>query len=236
MLKRIFLSLQCVLLILTLFAQKGKLVSKEYHVAVNGSNNNNGSISKPFKTISAAAKKAMRDVIIVHAGVYRGQVAPLRCGNSEKERIWYGAAKGEKFEVKGSVTKNFLHDNRVQDFSLEVNHGPVMVGNNLFLSQVRLSQVAFLHNLIAWKLWETNDADPRPTPFLKPHSTAIAGFHINPSGDAFTTLFFWDEQTCLLQQIIISRANGRQCELDGCKTIKSHQEEIISNTPFTKNV
>ncbi len=87
------------------------------------------------------------------------------------------------------VTKNFLHDNRVQDFSLEVNHGPVLVDNNLFLSpqqaQVRLSQgVAFVHNLIAWKLWETNDADPRPTPFLKPHSTAIAGFHNNPCGDA----------------------------------------------------
>ena len=87
------------------------------------------------------------------------------------------------------VTKNFLHDNRVQDFSLEVDHGPVLVDNNLFLSpqqgQVRLSQgVAFVHNLIAWKLWETGDVDPRLTPFLKPYSTAIAGFHNNPCGDA----------------------------------------------------
>ncbi len=86
------------------------------------------------------------------------------------------------------VTKNFLHDNRVQDFSLEVDHGPVLVDNNLFLSpeqaQVRLSQgVAFVNNLIAWKLWQTNDADPRATPFMKPHSTAIAGFHNNPCGD-----------------------------------------------------
>lgn len=86
------------------------------------------------------------------------------------------------------VSKNFLHNNRVQDFSLEVNHGPVVVDGNLFLSpqlaQVRLSQgVAFVNNLIAWKLWETNDLDPRPTPFLKPHSTLIAGFHNNPCGD-----------------------------------------------------
>jgi alpha-N-arabinofuranosidase len=86
------------------------------------------------------------------------------------------------------VTKNFLHDNTVQDFSLEVDHGPVLVDNNLFLSpqqaQVRLSQgVAFVNNLVAWKLWETNDIDSRPTPFLKPHSTAIAGFHNNPCGD-----------------------------------------------------
>jgi alpha-N-arabinofuranosidase len=86
------------------------------------------------------------------------------------------------------VTKNFLHNNRVQDFSLEVNHGPVLVDNNLFLSpqlaQVRLSQgVAFVNNLIAWKFWDTKDVDPRPTPFLKQHSTAIAGFHNNPCGD-----------------------------------------------------
>lgn len=455
--------------------KKRKQVSKEYHVAINGDNTNEGSISKPFKTITAAAEKAMPgDVIIVHAGVYREEVAPPRGGNSEKERIWYKAAKGEKVEIKGSeiikgwkklnsntwtvtipneffgkfnpykdnihgdwlekgkwchtgevylngkpltetndvkqldsataktplwyckvddkntviwadfintdpnkntveinvrqavfypsktginyigvsgfvmsqaatpwapptaeqigvigthwskgwviennsiryskcvgitlgkygddwdnksesvegfiktteraldhswnkehigshlvknnqishcgqagiagslgaifsvisgnsihdiaeqrlfwgyemagiklhaavdveisnnhiyrteggiwldwmaqgthVTRNFLHDNRVQDFSLEVDHGPVLVDNNLFLSpqqaQVRLSQgIAFVHNLIAWKLWETNNVDPRPTPFLKPHATTIAGFHENPCGD-----------------------------------------------------
>lgn len=86
------------------------------------------------------------------------------------------------------VTKNLLHDNTVQDFSLEVNHGPVLVDNNIFLSpeqaQVRLSQgVAFVHNFIAWKLWETNDIDQRATPFLQPHATVIAGFHNNPTGD-----------------------------------------------------
>jgi len=86
------------------------------------------------------------------------------------------------------VTRNLLHDNRVQDFSLEVNHGPVLVDNNIFLSpqqaQVRLSQgVAFVHNLIAWQLWPTNNIDHRKTPFLQPHATAIAGLHSNPCGD-----------------------------------------------------
>jgi alpha-N-arabinofuranosidase len=32
------------------------------------------------------------------------------------------------------VTGNLLHDNRVQDISFEVDHGPVLVDNNLFLS------------------------------------------------------------------------------------------------------
>ncbi|MGJ7029680.1 right-handed parallel beta-helix repeat-containing protein [Niabella hirudinis] len=86
------------------------------------------------------------------------------------------------------VTGNFLHDNRVQDLSLEVNHGPVIIDNNMFLSpqlaQVRLSQgVAFIHNLIAWQLWPTDSIDHRKTPFLKPHTTTLAGLHSNPCGD-----------------------------------------------------
>lgn len=86
------------------------------------------------------------------------------------------------------ITSNFLHDNKVQDLSLEVDHGPVLIDNNLFLSpelaQVRLSQgVAFVHNMIAWALWPTDNVDNRKTPFLKPHSTEIAGLHNNPCGD-----------------------------------------------------
>lgn len=86
------------------------------------------------------------------------------------------------------ITRNLLHDNKVQDFSLEVNHGPVLVDNNLFLSeelaQVKLSQgVAFINNLIAWKIWETPLVDERETPYLTPHGTSIAGLHNCPCGD-----------------------------------------------------
>jgi len=77
--------------------------AKEYHVSVNGNDANDGSLTKPFKTISAAANVAMPgDVVTVHAGVYREQVTPPRGGDSEKERIVYQAAKGEKVEIKGS--------------------------------------------------------------------------------------------------------------------------------------
>lgn len=86
------------------------------------------------------------------------------------------------------VTRNFLHDNRVQDFSLEVNHGPILVDNNIFLSeqlaQIKLSQgAAFVHNLIAWQIWPTGNVDQRETPYLQPHATAIAGYHDCPYGD-----------------------------------------------------
>jgi alpha-N-arabinofuranosidase len=83
----------------------------EYHVSVNGNDVNDGSSSSPFKTIMAAANKAMPgDVITVHAGIYREQITPPRGGVSDKERIVYQAAKGEKVIIKGSETvKGWQH-------------------------------------------------------------------------------------------------------------------------------
>ncbi|NWJ49458.1 MAG: right-handed parallel beta-helix repeat-containing protein [Bacteroidetes bacterium] len=76
---------------------------KVYHVSVNGSDVNDGSLARPFKTIMAAANVAMPgDVITVHAGVYREQITPPRGGDSDQARITYQAANGEKVEIKGS--------------------------------------------------------------------------------------------------------------------------------------
>jgi alpha-N-arabinofuranosidase len=88
---------------------------KEYHVSVNGDDVNDGSAARPFKTIMAAANMAMPgDVITVHAGVYREQIAPPRGGDSENKRIIYQAAKGEKVAIKGSEVikgwKKLEHD------------------------------------------------------------------------------------------------------------------------------
>jgi hypothetical protein len=77
--------------------------AKEYHVSKKGSDANEGSRSKPFKTISAAVQVAYAgDTITVHAGIYREWVKPLRGGESELKRIVYRAAPGEKAEIKGS--------------------------------------------------------------------------------------------------------------------------------------
>lgn len=76
---------------------------KTYFVAVIGNDANNGSASHPFRTISAAAAVAMPgDVITVHGGIYRERITPPRGGTSDKERIVYQAAKGEKVVIKGS--------------------------------------------------------------------------------------------------------------------------------------
>jgi len=96
-------------LILLTLLPASLLTAKEYHVAVDGSDRNEGSAGKPFQTISAAARIAQPgDVVTVHAGVYREEITPPRGGTSEASRIVYQAAPGEEVEVRGSeIVRNW---------------------------------------------------------------------------------------------------------------------------------
>ncbi|MEO8738053.1 MAG: right-handed parallel beta-helix repeat-containing protein [Edaphobacter sp.] len=84
------------------------------------------------------------------------------------------------------VYGNLFHNNRDEDLMVEVDHGPFVVDNNIFLSitsQRIVSQGgAYLHNLFCGGV-KLTQLDDRMTPFMKPHSTQIAGYHNNPSGD-----------------------------------------------------
>ncbi len=84
------------------------------------------------------------------------------------------------------VTGNLFHDNLLQDMFVEVNHGPFLVDNNIFLSPMTIivcSQGgAYVHNLIAGSI-KLDPYNSRRTPFLKAHSTEVAGLHDNPCGD-----------------------------------------------------
>ncbi|MEI8373436.1 MAG: right-handed parallel beta-helix repeat-containing protein [Planctomycetota bacterium] len=84
------------------------------------------------------------------------------------------------------VSGNLFHDNRDQDLFMEVDHGPFLVDNNIFLSPMTLLDVskggAYVHNLIAGTI-HMNPFDGRLTPFHKAHSTEVAGLHNNPCGD-----------------------------------------------------
>ena len=84
------------------------------------------------------------------------------------------------------VSGNLFHDNQDQDLFVEVDHGPFLVDNNLFLSPTTLSDVseggAYVHNLIAGRI--VVDPLRRPqTPFHKPHSTELAGLRNIVGGD-----------------------------------------------------
>jgi len=84
------------------------------------------------------------------------------------------------------VTGNLFNDNIDQDAFFEVDHGPFLVDNNIFLSHQTLLTAsqggAFVHNLIAGDIGVLG-FDGRMTPFLKAHSTELAGMHNNPTGD-----------------------------------------------------
>jgi alpha-N-arabinofuranosidase len=109
------------------------------------------------------------DVVIGHNHIYRTVLG-----------LWLDwMAQGAR------VTGNLFHDNRT-DLFVEVDHGPFLVDNNVFLSPSTLLSVsqggAYVHNLMAGKL-QIVPYDARQTPFHKAHSTALAGMHDNPFGD-----------------------------------------------------
>jgi alpha-L-arabinofuranosidase len=84
------------------------------------------------------------------------------------------------------VSGNLFHDNRSEDLFVEVDHGPFVVDNNIFLSPSTLLSVsqggAYVHNLMAGSL-RMNPYDARQTPYHKAHSTEVSGMHDNPYGD-----------------------------------------------------
>ena len=113
------------------------------------------------------------DVIISGNHIYR-------CG--EVGGIWLDwMAQGTQ------VTGNLLHDNAGfgGDLFCEVDHGPYLVANNLFLSaktHLACSQGgAYVHNLICGSLEIMPDS--RHTPYFKAHSTDRVGLHDCPVGD-----------------------------------------------------
>jgi hypothetical protein len=81
----------------------GAIQAREYNVSVKGDDINKGTAKAPFKTISKAAEAAQPgDVITVHEGTYRERINPPRGGTSDKKRIVYQAAPGDKVVIKGS--------------------------------------------------------------------------------------------------------------------------------------
>ncbi|NOS68406.1 MAG: DUF1565 domain-containing protein [Verrucomicrobia bacterium] len=84
------------------------------------------------------------------------------------------------------VSANLFHDNAGQDLFVEVDHGPFVVDNNLFLSPTSVLDMSeggtYAHNLFAGKM--TNRPEPdRETPFHPPHSTTVAGLVSIKGGD-----------------------------------------------------
>jgi len=100
------------------------------------------------------------------------------------------------------ITGNLLYDNTSDDLFSEVNHGPYLVDNNIFMSEVSLRDWseggAFAHNLFLGKI-ELNKVRDRFTPYHFPHSTKVAGLRNIYCGD---NRFF--------NNIFVKRKNGTE--------------------------
>lgn len=83
------------------------------------------------------------------------------------------------------VSSNLFHDND-EDLFVEVNHGPFVVDNNLFLSRLSLRDMseggAYAHNLFAGMITVHPELN-RQTPYHPAHSTEIAGLSNIAGGD-----------------------------------------------------
>lgn len=83
------------------------------------------------------------------------------------------------------VTGNLLYSNATNDLFVEVNHGPFIVENNLFLSQLSLRDwsegEAYMHNFFAGNIEVRPQS--RLTPFHLAHLTKLAGLKETRCGD-----------------------------------------------------
>ncbi|MCK4991784.1 MAG: right-handed parallel beta-helix repeat-containing protein [Bacteroidales bacterium] len=84
------------------------------------------------------------------------------------------------------ISGNLLYDNTTDDLFAEVNHGPYLVDNNIFLSELSLRDWseggAFVHNIFAGKI-EIRKVFNRFTPYHLAHSTKVSGLRNIHLGD-----------------------------------------------------
>jgi alpha-N-arabinofuranosidase len=84
------------------------------------------------------------------------------------------------------VSGNLFHDNAGEDVFVEVDHGPFVMDNNLFLSGTSLLDMseggAYVHNLFTGRI-STHPELRRSTPYHPGHSTTVAGLSDIKGGD-----------------------------------------------------
>lgn len=80
-------------LVIGIFLLSGQVSAKEYFVSVNGSDNNDGSFTTPFKSIAKASEVAIAgDTITINQGVYilEKTFSPLHSGQPDKWILYRG--------------------------------------------------------------------------------------------------------------------------------------------------
>jgi hypothetical protein len=153
------------------------------------------------------------------------------------------------------ITGNLLHDNS-NDLMLEVNHGPFLVDNNLFLSERNLVAAsgggAYVHNLWCGSFSVWPNLENRLTPYFKPHSVDIIdrsavdqqderhynNLFVNPKAsltdpedmvhdDQYDKLFANNLGLCVYDQYDYMIQAGSNVYLPGSKPFKHEHEPLV---------
>ena len=129
------------------------------------------------------------------------------------------------------VSQNLFHDNDTGLF-VEVDHGPFLVDNNLFLSGRALLDMseggAYVHNLFAGPL-EPHPELSRETPFHKAHSTEVAGLQKIEGGDDrfFNNIFVGDNGLAPYDKASRPMQMAGNVFLKGAQPAKSEQNPLV---------
>ena len=131
------------------------------------------------------------------------------------------------------VSGNLFHDND-DDVFVEVDHGPFLFDNNLLLSPLSLKDNsqggAYAHNLFAGTV-KALPFDNRQTPYLKAHSTAVAGYHDNPRGDNhyYNNVFVQHADLSVYDNAALPMRMEGNVFLNGAKPGKNEKEAIVKS-------
>ncbi|MFZ5928980.1 MAG: right-handed parallel beta-helix repeat-containing protein [Acidobacteriota bacterium] len=172
----------------------------EFHVSIRGDDRNPGSMERPLRTIMEAARRAQPgDVITVHQGTYRERVTPPRGGLSERKRITYRAAPGERVEIKGSeVVKTWVRDGGdvwkvvlPETFFGTYNPYRDEIQGDWFESRGRKHHTGevYLNGEPLWEAASLDDVrDPKPFPHARRPEGALRSWHAE-AGEKETTIW-----------------------------------------------
>ncbi len=130
------------------------------------------------------------------------------------------------------VIGNLLHDNQI-DIFCEMQHGPLLIANNILLSKeksflINSKGLAIVHNLILGHI-EIINLDERNTPFHLAHSTEIAGLFNAPGGDHrfYNNLFISECKANVLDNSILKVWSAGNVFTKGTQASKFDREVLV---------
>lgn len=215
------------------------------HISHCGKNGIHGSLGAPYSTIIG---NTIHDIRQNHeflgadtAGLkILGAVDVLIKDNHIYNCEKWGGIWLDWMAQGARVSGNLLHDNYM-DILLEVNHGPHLIDNNLFLSETFNTDAsgggAYVHNLWRGRVNIWADQKTRKTPYFKPHSLNIVALtDIDQHDDRFFNNIYvgWNGTSAYDVHAFKITARGNVYTMGAKPTIQD--EDVVIASSFDPRV